>query len=59
MAELNGASGDQPLSQDIAAIEVSERLAVSVFYVLFISAVAAIGGFLFGFDSGVITNSPK
>ncbi|MCH1414312.1 MAG: MFS transporter, partial [Glaciecola sp.] len=29
----------------------------SVLYVLFISAVAAIGGFLFGFDSGVINGT--
>ena len=29
----------------------------SFFYVLFISAVAAIGGFLFGFDSGVINGT--
>ena len=29
----------------------------SVWYVFFISAVAAIGGFLFGFDSGVINGT--
>ncbi len=29
----------------------------SVFYVIFISSVAAIGGFLFGFDSGVINGT--
>ncbi|GAB0109777.1 sugar porter family MFS transporter [Pseudoalteromonas distincta] len=29
----------------------------SLFYVIFISAVAAIGGFLFGFDSGVINGT--
>ena len=29
----------------------------SVAYVLFISAIAAIGGFLFGFDSGVINGT--
>jgi SP family sugar:H+ symporter-like MFS transporter len=31
--------------------------ACSLFYVIFISAVAAIGGFLFGFDSGVINGT--
>ncbi|MGY8879012.1 MAG: sugar porter family MFS transporter, partial [Pseudoalteromonas sp.] len=29
----------------------------SLVYVIFISAVAAIGGFLFGFDSGVINGT--
>jgi len=34
--------------------EHSAQTKCSLFYVIFISAVAAIGGFLFGFDSGVI-----
>jgi len=35
----------------------SEEEQYSVVYVLFISAIAAIGGFLFGFDSGVINGT--
>lgn len=57
MAEPTLAAGSEPALDDIATIEASERVAVSVFYVLFISAVAAIGGFLFGFDSGVINGT--
>lgn len=41
----------------IEQIKAAEDQAVSVAYVIFISAVAAIGGFLFGFDSGVINGT--
>lgn len=37
--------------------EHSAQTKCSLFYVIFISAVAAIGGFLFGFDSGVINGT--
>jgi SP family sugar:H+ symporter-like MFS transporter len=37
--------------------EHSAETTCSLFYVIFISAVAAIGGFLFGFDSGVINGT--
>lgn len=57
MAETTPPAGGEPSIPDITTIENSERVAVSVFYVLFISAVAAIGGFLFGFDSGVINGT--
>jgi len=57
MAETTLPAGSDPAVEDITTIETSERVAVSVFYVLFISAVAAIGGFLFGFDSGVINGT--
>lgn len=43
--------------KDIANINASEEIAVSTTYVIFISSVAAIGGFLFGFDSGVINGT--
>lgn len=42
---------------DVADIKAIEDQSVSVAYVIFISAVAAIGGFLFGFDSGVINGT--
>ena len=35
----------------------TEQIQPSFLYVLFISSVAAIGGFLFGFDSGVINGT--
>ncbi len=44
-------------AQSISHIQETERTQVSVVYVIFISAVAAIGGFLFGFDSGVINGT--
>ena len=37
--------------------QTSEEVNASVLYVLFISSVAALGGFLFGFDSGVINGT--
>jgi len=37
--------------------EHSAETTCSLLYVIFISAVAAIGGFLFGFDSGVINGT--
>jgi SP family sugar:H+ symporter-like MFS transporter len=46
-----------PGGGSIGHIQDTERTQVSVIYVLFISAVAAIGGFLFGFDSGVINGT--
>jgi SP family sugar:H+ symporter-like MFS transporter len=50
--------GTEPTpSEDIASIESTAKVANSTLYVLFISAVAAIGGFLFGFDSGVINGT--
>ena len=39
------------------AFQQIEEQPQSILYVLFISAVAAIGGFLFGFDSGVINGT--
>jgi SP family sugar:H+ symporter-like MFS transporter len=41
----------------IQKLHDTEEIQVSFLYVLFISAVAAIGGFLFGFDSGVINGT--
>lgn len=41
----------------IKTLQETEEIQASVLYVLFISAVAAIGGFLFGFDSGVINGT--
>ena len=38
-------------------LQENEEIQSSVLYVLFISSVAAIGGFLFGFDSGVINGT--
>lgn len=43
--------------QFINAFDDSPSQQYSLFYVLFISSVAAIGGFLFGFDSGVINGT--
>jgi SP family sugar:H+ symporter-like MFS transporter len=43
--------------EDVDSIEYTGKVANSTLYVLFISAVAAIGGFLFGFDSGVINGT--
>ncbi|WDD99396.1 sugar porter family MFS transporter [Thalassomonas actiniarum] len=40
-----------------STLPVTEENPSSVLYVLFISSVAAIGGFLFGFDSGVINGT--
>ncbi|MFB0981222.1 MAG: sugar porter family MFS transporter [Alteromonadaceae bacterium] len=37
--------------------QTTEEVNASVLYVLFISSVAALGGFLFGFDSGVINGT--
>jgi len=48
---------DPASSEDIQVIEATGKVANSALYVLFISAVAAIGGFLFGFDSGVINGT--
>jgi SP family sugar:H+ symporter-like MFS transporter len=39
------------------SLQDTEQVQSSVLYVLFISSVAAIGGFLFGFDSGVINGT--
>lgn len=46
-------------SSDVSLKNINETETVqsSVIYVLFISSVAAIGGFLFGFDSGVINGT--
>jgi len=41
----------------IQKLHDTEEIQTSFLYVLFISAVAAIGGFLFGFDSGVINGT--
>jgi len=41
----------------IKKLNKTEEIQSSVIYVLFISSVAAIGGFLFGFDSGVINGT--
>ena len=41
----------------IKSLQETEEVQSSVLYVLFISSVAAIGGFLFGFDSGVINGT--
>ncbi|MFT7006723.1 MAG: SP family sugar:H+ symporter-like MFS transporter [Colwellia sp.] len=38
-------------------LQVTEEQPESILYVLFIASVAAIGGFLFGFDSGVINGT--
>lgn len=51
------AMGTSSPEGSIEQIRTTERTQISVFYVLFISAVAAIGGFLFGFDSGVINGT--
>jgi len=48
----NSSSGDA-----IGSTDEIENNPTSILYVLFISAVAAIGGFLFGFDSGVINGT--
>ncbi len=50
---MNNSSSDE-LPVSLSEIEVAPD---SVLYVFFISAVAAIGGFLFGFDSGVINGT--
>ena len=48
----------QPSSDNVDKIlQTTEEIQCSVLYVLFISSVAAIGGFLFGFDSGVINGT--
>jgi len=39
------------------AFQVTQEKPESILYVLFIASVAAIGGFLFGFDSGVINGT--
>lgn len=57
MAETTGNNTETIGSDAIRTIEETERVAVSVLYVIFISAIAAIGGFLFGFDSGVINGT--
>ena len=44
-------------NDSIGELQKKEIAQSSVFYVLFISSVAAIGGFLFGFDSGVINGT--
>lgn len=44
-------------TQHAAKGEQSAQTKCSLLYVIFISAVAAIGGFLFGFDSGVINGT--
>jgi len=44
-------------NDSIDELQKKETAQSSVFYVLFISSVAAIGGFLFGFDSGVINGT--
>ncbi|MFT5757063.1 MAG: SP family sugar:H+ symporter-like MFS transporter [Alteromonadaceae bacterium] len=49
----SNASTDNPLK----SYTENKNNPTSVLYVLFISAVAAIGGFLFGFDSGVINGT--
>ena len=41
----------------ILTLHDTENIQTSFLYVLFISSVAAIGGFLFGFDSGVINGT--
>lgn len=41
----------------IQKLHDTEEIQISFLYVLFISSVAAIGGFLFGFDSGVINGT--
>ncbi|MBA6391815.1 sugar porter family MFS transporter [Colwellia sp. BRX10-3] len=46
-----------PSSDAVSTIQHTEEIQSSVLYVLFISSVAAIGGFLFGFDSGVINGT--
>ncbi|MFQ3339149.1 MAG: SP family sugar:H+ symporter-like MFS transporter, partial [Colwellia sp.] len=48
-----------PLEPDnsIQKLRDTEEIQTSFLYVLFISCVAAIGGFLFGFDSGVINGT--
>jgi SP family sugar:H+ symporter-like MFS transporter len=43
--------------EDLASLRHTEQIQSSVLYVLFISGVAATGGFLFGFDSGVINGT--
>lgn len=49
---------DHTSSSDvIETLQHTEEIQSSVLYVLFISSVAAIGGFLFGFDSGVINGT--
>jgi len=50
---MNNSSSDE-LPVSLSEIKVTPD---SVLYVFFISAVAAIGGFLFGFDSGVINGT--
>ncbi|BDX04985.1 sugar porter family MFS transporter [Planctobacterium marinum] len=58
MAEHNNKNNStQDSVAPAAQIAAAEEQAVSVAYVIFISAVAAIGGFLFGFDSGVINGT--
>lgn len=57
MAENNNPNSTQASVNQAAQINAAEEQAVSVAYVIFISAVAAIGGFLFGFDSGVINGT--
>lgn len=48
----------QPPSGDVVGtLQNTEEAQSSILYVLFISSVAAIGGFLFGFDSGVINGT--
>lgn len=47
----------QSPAQVIKLSQETEEIQSSVLYVLFISSVAAIGGFLFGFDSGVINGT--
>jgi len=44
-------------ADSIEKLHNTEEIQSSVLYVLFISSVAAIGGFLFGFDSGVINGT--
>lgn len=44
-------------NQNNALIQSHDDITVSTAYVIFIASVAAIGGFLFGFDSGVINGT--
>jgi len=57
MSEGNNRPGAEVAPGSISHIQDTERTQVSVMYIIFISAVAAVGGFLFGFDSGVINGT--
>ena len=57
MTENNSTPEQSTTKEDLLALRHTEDIQSSVLYVIFISSVAAIGGFLFGFDSGVINGT--